>query len=623
MLTIADMLFTLFCLATVVVWYLHIPYRIGITGVLGVLGLGILFFSKKGLDSENEFLKFHSKLLENEKYFKSGFDYAASGLALISTRGHFIKVNYALCQILGFNEDELLNTSIRKLISRDDFRKSIKNIRSLLTGEVKIYQAIQSFHNKKNETIKLMISCSFVPDKNNKPLYFVAQFQNESTIEMTEGHPKSIHYDSLTKLFNRDYFDEHIKYLVASSQNGDRIFAVLLLDIDALRNVNKSINHEAGDVVIKTVAERLRQFVRSGDIIARIGGDEFAIVINSVNKVETIAQITQKILSGLLKSIKFNGREIYISGSIGVSCYPNDGKNVETLIKNADMALFKAKEKGGNNYQFSHAELTELAQAKSRQQSALNQAIVKNELQLYYQPCVNMSNEGVACVEALIRWQSAEYGLVLPDTIIPLAEESGLIFPLSEWVLRTACKQVKTWQNNGHPSLKLAINLSAYQFKNTSFMKNIMRALKESEFPPENLILEITEGLIMHDHENTASVLTKLKEEGIDVVVDNFGTGFSSFSYLTNYGVGKIKIDKSFISNITKGKNELALVAAMISMGNKLGIKVVAEGVETKEQYDLLANENCDEAQGYYIARPMAIDIMESFLITRQKISVK
>jgi EAL domain-containing protein (putative c-di-GMP-specific phosphodiesterase class I) len=364
------------------------------------------------------------------------------------------------------------------------------------------------------------------------------------------------------------------------------------------------------------VGERLKGLVRSEDVVARVGGDEFAIVINNANSIETIAQVAQKILGGLLKASMLNGREVYVTASLGISVYPGDGEDIETLIKNADVACAKAKANGGNNYQFGTADVTEKAQEKSKQQSALNQAMAKNELLLYYQPCLTVSDQAITCVEALIRWQNKEYGLVMPDTIIPMAEESGLIVPISEWILRTACKQVKQWQKE-NPSLKLAINLSAYQFKNLNFMNNIIRALRETEFSPQALVLEVTEGLIMHDHENTMSILTKIKEEGISIVVDDFGTGFSSFSYLSNYAVDKIKIDQSFVQQITKGTNEVAIVSAMISMADKLGMKAVAKGVETKEQYDLLVSEGCNEMQGYYIAKPLPVEIMESFLKSR------
>lgn len=616
MVTIADALFTLFCLITVICWYLKVPYRVEVTCVLAFLALGTLIFFKKGLESESEFIDSYTKLLENEDHFRSAFDFAGSGMALLSRHGHCLRVNHSLCQMLGYNENELLTISLRKIIHPDDFRRSLQKIRAMLNGEIKAYQSILRFVDKHQETRWIVSTFSFVCDKNNNPLYFVAQFQNINEPNNAKG--LNAYHDSLTGLPNRSLLDQHVNSLIETAkENTKYCFAIFIVDLDSLKTINDSSGHEMGDATIKIVADRIKHVIRNEDVMARIGGDEFAIVINKVNQVEVIAQIAQKILSVLLKSITLSGRELYITASIGIAMYPHDGEDIKALLTSADLALFRAKKNGGNSYEFCTQDMTKKAQEKTRQQAALNQAMAKNELQLFYQPCVNAATQEITCIEALIRWQSSEYGLVMPDTIIPLAEESGLIVPISEWVLRTACKQVKVWQKAGYTSLKLAINLSAYQFKNSNFMKNIIRALKECEFSPQDLILEITEGLIMHDHINTISILTQLKKEGVSIVVDDFGTGFSSFTYLTNYAVDKIKIDRTFIQQMAKGKAEIAIVSAMISMANKLGIKAVAEGVETKQEYDVLLQEGCNEIQGYYIAKPLPIELMESFLATR------
>ncbi len=624
MLTIADILFTVFCLVAVICWYMHIPYRIEVTGVLAVLVIAIFIYSQKGLESEEKFIESYSELLQDETCFRSAFDYSENGMALLSKHGHCLKVNYALCQILGFHEDELLKKSIRKLIHPEDFKINIQKIRSMLKGEIKSYQAMQRFFTKNNETMWAMVTFSFVHDKENKPLYFVIQFQNDIAMDNSADHlPVIKGHELLTGLCNRTLLNQHLNELISTSTENKQPFALLLLDLDALRNINAGMSYEAGDTLLKIVAERLKNTIRSADMIARIGGDEFAIVIKNAEKLEVIGQIAQKILSGLLRSITINGREIFITGSIGVGLYPNDGKDVEALIRSADQALLRVKQAGGNHYQFFLPEATELSQKKSKQLSALNQAMAKNELQLYYQPCINLADQTIISVEALVRWQSSEYGLVMPNTIIPLAEESGLIFPLSEWVLRTACKQVNLWRTNGYPDLKLSINLSPYQFKNSNFMENVLRALKESDFPPALLSLEITEGLFMHDHENTIAILKKIKAAGVSIVIDDFGTGFSSLSYMTRYGIDKIKIDRSFIHKMIDNKDDEVIVSAMISMANKLGIKAVAEGVETKEQYDLLMTEGCDEMQGYYIAKPMPIELMETYLAKKKPASTK
>ncbi len=617
MLTIADMLFTLICLVTVACWYMQIPYRIEVTVCLALLAVSVLIFMKKGIKSEVEFIDSYTQLLENENHFRSAFDYTASGMALLSRNGHFLKVNHSLCQILGYSEEELMARSIRKIMNREDFSDALGKIREMMHGEIKNFQSVNRFYNKQNEVVWIGSCISFVKDNDNKPLYFVGQFQTALAKNSVNDLLQSMAYtDSLTGLSNRSFLDQHLGSLLSGDKQTKKSFAILLLDLDGLKNVNDSMGHDKGDALLKEVAIRLRKSVREDDVIARIGGDEFAIAIKNTTKIEVIAQIAQKILGNLLKIMVLDNHEVYMTASIGISLYPNDGEDIETLIKNADLALYNAKQNKGNNYQFSLPNITEQAQEKAKQHSLLSNAMAKNELQLHYQPCISLQDNHVTSVEALIRWQSDQYGLVMPDTIIPLAEESGLIFPLGEWIVRTACKQVKEWQDKGNPDLKLSINISAYQFKNSSFTNSIIRAVKESEIPPQSLILEITESLVMHDHENTLTTLRKIKEEGIGIVVDDFGSGFSSFTYLTNYAIDKIKIDRKLIQKVTESKSEKSIVSAMISMAKVLGIKTVAEGVETQEQMQILTSEKCDEAQGYYIAKPLSIDLMETFLVT-------
>lgn len=427
------------------------------------------------------------------------------------------------------------------------------------------------------------------------------------------------YHDQLTGLANRHRLEQYINELLASSKRKNTSFGVIILDLDFFKNINDSIGHDAGDALLKIVAERLKNAVRSNDMVARIGGDEFVIVLSDIKKAEVIAQIAQKILNNILQAIMLKGREIFITISVGISLYPQDGQDIETLMKNADLALYRAKSKGRNNYQFCTPDITLKFQETADRQVEMSHGLVKDEFLLYYQPSVSMTTSSILSVEALLRWQNKKYGFVTPDSIISIAEESGLIIPLGEWILRTACKQVGLWKANGFPSLNLAINLSVRQFKSPDFIQMIMRSLKETEFSPQALILEITESLIMHDPKNAFKVLENLKKNGMVIVIDDFGTGFSSFSNLSAEYVDKIKIDKTFIHQLTD-KNNVSIVSAMIVMAKKLGIKVIAEGVETKEQYDILMQEGCDEVQGYYIAKPLPTDLMESFLAARAMI---
>lgn len=607
------------CLVSLgVSWYTQINILIPISFITLFVFIGLGFVIRRLRKSKAEFKKMYNQLQESENRFRSAFDYAAVGMALLSPRGRYLKVNRTLCEILGYSENELLAMSIRHMVHPDDFSKEFPQIRSMIRGDTTSYQAVQRYFHKNGEVIWIMSSVSLVRNIANKPVYLIAQFQNISAEKTSEDKLRHMAYhDPLTELANRNRLEQYLNELITEARRSTDSFSLIALDLDYFKKINDTLGHDAGDSLLGVVAERLKNTVRGMDMVARVGGDEFVIVISGIVKAEIIAQIAQKILNSLIKPMMLKGREIYITTSIGISLYPHDGQDIETLMKNADLALYRVKESGRNNFQFCTPDITKKAQEKSDRQNALSHALVKDEFLLYYQPSIDTRTKTINSVEALLRWQSKEYGLVTPESIISIAEETGLIVPLSEWVLRAACKQVKKWQAHGSPSLKLAINLSARQFKNIDFIENILHTLRETEFAPHNLILEITESLIMQDPEKTIKTLAKLKEAGICIVIDDFGTGFSSFSYLSNYSVDKIKIDKTFVQDLTVNQTTVSIVSAMIAMANKLGIKAIAEGVETKEQYDILVREGCNEIQGYYISKPLTVQIMESFLATK------
>lgn len=421
-------------------------------------------------------------------------------------------------------------------------------------------------------------------------------------------------HDPLTGVGNRNKLERHLNEILATSYRKHESFAIIILDLDHFKNINDSIGHDAGDSLLQIIAERLQNAVRSTDMVARLGGDEFMIVITDVKDSDAVAEIAQKVLNNVTKKINIQGHELYTTTSIGICMYPHDGQDTQTLIKNSDLALYRAKEVGRNNFQFFTPEMTHKAQERMMRQTALNHALIKEEFLLYYQPTFDVISKSVKNIEALLRWESKEYGFVTPDSIIGLAEESGLIVPLGDWVLRTACKQLKEWHDAGFPGISLSVNFSARQFKQADFTDKIKKALKEAQVSPQSLVLEITEGLIMQDPVNARIILAHLREIGVKTVIDNFGMGYSSFNSLKDFPVDKIKIDKAFIRNITTDTSSVALISAMIAMANKLKIKIIVEGVETKEQYDLLLNEGCTEFQGFYIAKPMSAKNMLEFL---------
>ncbi len=391
-------------------------------------------------------------------------------------------------------------------------------------------------------------------------------------------------------------------------------FSLIFMDLDRFKNINDTIGHDAGDMLLQIIAQRLKNSVRSSDVLARVGGDEFVLVLNELNDVEKVSRVIQKVLSHLQQPIMIKGHEIYVTTSLGISVYPYDGSDVQTLMKNADLALYRAKELGRNNYQFCTFEMTSKAHQKMSRQNAIVQAMAKNEFVLYFQPKLNLSDQTISGVEALLRWNNPEYSGVNALEIIQLAEETGLIIALNEWVFKTACLQIKKWHEEGFFPLNLSVNLSKRQFKQINFVSQLFNMLEQTEFSPEYLELEMTEGLIMQDPERILHTLHLLKEKKISIAIDDFGTGYSSLDYLRRFSIDKIKIDKRFIQTVTTDSASMAVVNAIIAMSNKLGIKTIAEGVESKEQYEFLLQEKCTEVQGYYICPPADVEHVSTFL---------
>lgn len=425
---------------------------------------------------------------------------------------------------------------------------------------------------------------------------------------------RAAYRDTLTGLINRRKLEESVNEILSVAQRKKTHFALFFLDLDYFKNINDTAGHEAGDELLKVVAKRLKNILRENDIIARIGGDEFVIVIMDVTG-STIAIIANKILNTILAPIIIKGNEQYITLSIGISVYPDDGSDFTTLIKNADLALYRAKEQGRNNYQFCTHEMTTVAQEKIAKQNAINQAFVKNEFYLEYQPSLNLQTGRISNIEVFVRWQHEKYGSVSSDEIYALAVETGLIKLLNQWILNVGSQQVKEWQEAGFAPLMLSMQLPLKQFKYASLKDDILLTLQENNFATRDLEITIQE----ENFNNQESTLTmkniqNLKRLGIQVSIDNFGKGSSSLDYLKKFGIDKIKIDTGFINKLPQDTHALEIISAIIAMANKLAIKSFASGVNTKEQFDLLAKEKCTEIQGLYFCPPQSAEATLQFL---------
>jgi diguanylate cyclase (GGDEF)-like protein/PAS domain S-box-containing protein len=416
------------------------------------------------------------------------------------------------------------------------------------------------------------------------------------------------YYDDLTGLPNRTLLQDRLIKALASARRQKNKVALLFFDLDRFKTINDSLGHSVGDLVLKEVAERLKKWAREQDTVARVGGDEFVIVLTAVKDGADAAVAAERLMNVMTAEFVVQGRSLGISCSVGISIFPEHGAEGETLIKNADAAMYSAKERGCNNFQFFTKDMNANAVERLTLESGLRLALDKKELFLMYQPQIEIATGRIIGLEALLRWQHPELGLVPPDKFIRIAENSGLIMPIGEWVLRTACSQTRKWQDEGLPAVSVAVNVSAVQFRQAGFCELIRRVLHETGLAPQYLELELTENLLLSNEDVMLSVLQELKALGLKLAIDDFGTGYSSLSYLRQFPVGKLKIDRSFIRDIAVNPDDVAITTAIISMAKSLNLKVIAEGVEDEAQMTFLRAHQCDEIQGYYFSKPLAVD---------------
>ncbi len=427
--------------------------------------------------------------------------------------------------------------------------------------------------------------------------------------------------DALTGLPNRPLFMDHLILALAQANRANQKVAVFFLDLDRFKDINDSLGHTTGDTVLKAVAERIRHCVREGDTVARFGGDEFTLLIPQIENIDDAAKIAQKVQETLKIPFAVGDRELFITTSIGISIYPADGLDPETLVRNADTAMYRAKDSGRDNYQLYTAAMNARAVERLALENMLRRAIENDELVLFYQPLVDARTTQVVGFEALVRWQHPELGLLSPAHFISAAELSGLIVPIGSWVLRTACKQTKLWHKRIDSELRVSVNLSARQFQQTNLLEEVANVLAETGLPAEMLELEITESNAMQNAENTIYTLRELKGLGVHIAMDDFGTGYSSLNYLKRFPIDTLKLDRSFVKDVTTESSDAAIVSAVIAMAHSLKLHVVAEGVETAEQLEFLRNQNCDRIQGYYFSKPLPIAELEAYLIERKAVT--
>jgi diguanylate cyclase (GGDEF)-like protein/PAS domain S-box-containing protein len=413
------------------------------------------------------------------------------------------------------------------------------------------------------------------------------------------------HFDALTGLPNRILFKERLSASLAMARRNNWLLAVLFIDLDRFKIINDTLGHGAGDDLLRQVAIRMRTVVRESDTVSRLGGDEFAIVLPDLPTADDAASVARKLVDVLASPFAIQGQNIYVSASIGITLFPDDSDDVDSLIRNADAAMYRAKDSGRNNYQFYRAEMNLRARELLALEVDLRQALIKREFELHYQPKVSLETGLMTGVEALIRWRNRERGLVSPGDFVPLLEETGIIVAVGEWVLREACRQMRSWHQAGHGELSVAVNLSARQLEGQALVDTVRNALQESGLPPGALELELTESMLMQDAPAVESLLAQLKAMGLRLSIDDFGTGYSSLAYLKRFPIDTLKVDRSFVRDITVDPDDASITRAVIQMAHELSLTVVAEGVETAAQLQLLAANSCDQIQGFFFSRPL------------------
>ncbi|HEY9145215.1 MAG TPA: EAL domain-containing protein [Thiobacillus sp.] len=424
------------------------------------------------------------------------------------------------------------------------------------------------------------------------------------------------HHDFLTNLPNRLLLNDRITQAIALAKRRGTHLAVLFLDLDNFKHINDSLGHETGDKLLQSVALRLSACVRGSDTVSRLGGDEFVVLVTEDKYAEDAALTADKIIAALAAPHAIDKRELHVTTSIGISVYPTDGENTETLIKNADTAMYHAKEKGRDNYQFFRHEMNVRAVERHVIESHLRHALERQEFVLHYQPKVNLATGAITGAEALLRWMHPEWGMVLPERFVPVAEDCGLIVPIGRWVLREACAQARRWEDAGLKPASVAVNISALEFRRGDFVEGVRAILRETGLAPCCLQLEITESVLMHKAETSTAILQQLKDMGVQLAVDDFGTGYSSLSYLHLFPIDVLKIDGSFVHDIDSVNGNGIIVSAVIAMGISLKQRVVAEGVEKQGQLAFLKAQHCEEGQGYFFSRPLVAEEFAALLAT-------
>ena len=545
-----------------------------------------------------------------EEKYRAIFEDAVVGIFQTTPDGCPLSVNRAYAEMLGYDSPEQLLAEVSNVARQlfvdpgrmGELGHALDENDVVRGAEVEIY--------RRDRTKKwVLVNLRAVRDHGGNIVLREGTVEDITDRKVAEERVQFLaYYDALTGLPNRTLLQDRLSRALASARRRKDKVALLFLDLDGFKTINDSLGHSFGDLFLQVVAERLKRFAREQDTVARVGGDEFLIVLTAVKDAADAAVAAERIMNAMTAACVIQGRSLSISCSVGISIFPEHGRDGEILIKNADAAMYWAKEKGRSSFRFFTEDMNAQAVERLTLENSLRLALGREELFLVYQPQMDIATGRITGLEALLRWQHPELGLVPPDKFIRIAENSGLIMPIGEWVLRTACSQARKWQDEGLPAVPVAVNVSAVQFRQEDFRELIGRVLRETGLAPQYLELELTESLLLSNADVTFSVLQELKAMGLTLAIDDFGTGYSSLSYLKQFPVSKLKIDRSFVRDVAVNPDDAAITNAIIGMTKSLHLKVIAEGVEDEAQMSFLRAHQCDEIQGYYFSKPLAVD---------------
>lgn len=544
------------------------------------------------------------------------FDNSIEGIVLTDSNLRIQQINKTFTEVTGYEIEDVIGKRPSILQSGQHERDFYKDMWATLKRNG-MWQGQISNKRKSGEVYLEWLSIYSIKNKNAEIINYIGLFSDLTEKRMTEDHIHNLsHYDALTGLPNRLMFMERLKQSIVIARRAKNNFVLFFIDLDGFKKINDSLGHEAGDVLLQEISMRLNALMRESDTVCRLGGDEFTVIIPAYTSMSDIVTVARKILSELSRVVKISERSVYVSASIGISLYPNDGEDIQELVKNADTAMYAAKDKGKNRYEFYDNEMNRRTLERLTLESCIHRAYDEKKFEIYYQPKIDLYTGSICGAEALIRWfHSKEIGYIAPSQFIPLTEETGMIIPIGEWVLRQVCKDMQEWEEQGIVLFPISVNLSAVQFRDFNLIKMIDTVLSQSQIDPKYIDLEITEGMLMDDIQNSLKMMNQIRGLGVSLSIDDFGTGYSSLKYLKLFPVDTLKIDKSFIDEVPGSPGDCAIVKTIIDLAHNLKMNIVAEGIEKPEQAKFLLENGCCIGQGFYYSH--AVTAEELALIIR------